>query len=79
LPAFLSAVAIATVAACLSIRQSRERLLLATLLENLMETAFWISVWVMMALAFTTAWAFIVKGCEAMDVANAAVEEEAAQ
>ena len=28
---------------------------------------FWIAVWVMMLLAFGTAWTFIVKGCEAID------------
>lgn len=28
---------------------------------------YWLLVWVMMALAFTTAWVFIVKGCEALD------------
>ena len=28
---------------------------------------FWLTVWVMMALAFGTAWTFIVKGCEAID------------
>lgn len=28
---------------------------------------YWFAVWLMMAAAFTTAWGFIVKGCEAMD------------
>lgn len=28
---------------------------------------YWLGVWLMMAAAFTTAWAFIVKGCEALD------------
>ena len=28
---------------------------------------YWFAVWIMMALAFVTAWMFIVKGCEAID------------
>ena len=32
-----------------------------------MAVVFWVAVWLMMAAAFTTAWGFIVKGCEAMD------------
>lgn len=28
---------------------------------------FWFGVWFMMLAAFTTAWTFIVKGCEAID------------
>ena len=28
---------------------------------------YWVLVWVMMMLAFGTAWTFIVKGCEAVD------------
>ena len=31
---------------------------------------FWVAVWIMMLLAFTTAWTFIVKGCESMDNSN---------
>jgi hypothetical protein len=43
-----------------------------------MEAGFWILVWIMMALAFTTAWSFIVKGCEAMDKRHPP-EDEAAE
>jgi hypothetical protein len=32
-----------------------------------MNILFWLAVWIMMALAFGTAWTFIVKGCEAID------------
>ncbi len=32
---------------------------------------YWLAVWLMMAAAFTTAWGFIVKGCEALDERNA--------
>lgn len=32
-----------------------------------MGAIYWILLWLMMAAAFTTAWTFIVKGCEAMD------------
>lgn len=28
---------------------------------------YWVFTWIVMAAAFTCAWAFIVKGCEAMD------------
>ncbi len=28
---------------------------------------FWPIVWILMASAFTTAWVFIVRGCEALD------------
>ena len=31
---------------------------------------FWVAVWFMMAAAFTTAWVFIVKGCETLDEKN---------
>ena len=31
---------------------------------------FWVTVWFMMAAAFTTAWVFIVKGCEQLDEGN---------
>ena len=31
---------------------------------------YWILVWLMMASAFTTAWVFIVKGCERLDERN---------
>ena len=31
---------------------------------------FWALTWLVMATAFTCAWAFIVKGCEAMDEKN---------
>jgi len=31
---------------------------------------YWVAVWIMMLLAFGTAWTFIVKGCEAMDTSN---------
>lgn len=32
-----------------------------------MGLGFWFVVWFMMMLAFTTAWTFIVKGCETLD------------
>ena len=31
---------------------------------------YWVLVWVLMAAAFTTAWVFIVKGCERLDERN---------
>ena len=39
---------------------------------------FWILVWIFMISAFTGAWTFIVKGCEALDEANMTDEEKAA-
>ena len=41
-----------------------------------MSAFYWPTVWFMMALAFTTAWAFIVKGCECLDDRNANEEYE---
>lgn len=32
-----------------------------------MGTFYWLAVWFFMAMAFTGAWLFIVKGCEALD------------
>jgi len=39
-----------------------------------MGSYYWLGVWIMMAAAFTTAWFFIVKGCEALDERNASEE-----
>ena len=35
-----------------------------------MGVLYWLAVWLMMAAAFATAWAFIVKGCERLDERN---------
>ena len=41
-----------------------------------MQVSYWVGVWLMMALAFTTAWVFIVKGCEALDLDDASQSEQ---
>jgi hypothetical protein len=39
---------------------------------------YWFAVWVFMIGAFVGAWSFIVKGCEAMDIAHPPEGEEPA-
>jgi hypothetical protein len=40
-----------------------------------MQVLYWIVIWVLMIVAFTAAWTFIVKGCEALDRSNPPDEE----
>lgn len=35
-----------------------------------MQALYWVGVWLLMLTAFTAAWTFIVKGCEALDNAH---------
>jgi hypothetical protein len=41
-----------------------------------MNAFYWILVWIFMMAAFSGAWSFIVKGCEALDAAHPPEGEE---